>query len=210
MNNKVTKNGKLCISQCYPPGYRALHPITLKTETMDRPFCFIQPYFNTTIGDYVIADECDEQVGEILPQDNLVIPYLGFDHVDFLANCYNIHNFVNTFEWVNENQNLPEATIVRVINASWKAFGHLFLDKSVNILEPHQMPKNLIDYYAKETKTNFDKAQKILEDYISKYAVNIQKWSDISSHHYKIKNYFEEYVETGGLKRAVRKDRKNK
>lgn len=129
MNNKkysTSINNQKCLGPCYRAGQFILHPTLLTWVTdKDNPFCPTNKWEHE--GKEEIIDNCsyvsktDEDSGTLAA--NIISPYVTYKCDSFLKIYYDIHDHNSLFKWIEDNENEPTLTKLRILNCGWKTFG---------------------------------------------------------------------------------------
>ena len=178
----ISKNNRKCIGPCYEPNKYIIHPILLKYVTgEDEPFCPTNVYesldekgnkFNSNI------DVCFKPTSNILEDNNdILYPDITFDPKTFLMVYYNINDYNESLEWLDNNSNIPFNTKLRILECIWIAFFNeiYLIDKIIiDLYHKYFINKvrdiyinihNLIDIDIKENKIIIKKNKLELNDY---------------------------------------------
>jgi hypothetical protein len=120
-------SGKQCLGPCYKKNTKILHPTYLNVVTNKDNFCPTNRNETTINGKKVIVytDVCnDVNVKEIDKTNSydLLFPYVDFNPELFLNIFYNINNFGEVIEWINNNKYQPIDSKERVLNLGYDSF----------------------------------------------------------------------------------------
>lgn len=158
-----SKNGRKCLTKCNNKGNNFIHPVLLNNQiNYLEDVCAIYPIYIKNNGDIVSkeTEACnieDNYITKIPDENEMLLLQFHFNPVDFLNTIYDIYNFEDMIEFVENNKRMPEKTLIRIHNCGLKAFGKNGI-KSVKVYE----------FYYKhfDVKISFDKFVKNINDFI--------------------------------------------
>lgn len=123
-------NGYQCVGPCYKKNNKIVHPIYFNVVQNDKQdFCPTNEWiFKNNSGNLqrFYTDKCSINNNNIINYNDLLYPYTNFDELVFLDSFYNINNFGQTLEWIQNNKNLPINSKQRIFDLSLKAFRNKF------------------------------------------------------------------------------------
>jgi len=131
-HNKIypkSVNGYQCVGPCYKKNNKIIHPIyfnVVQNEKQD--FCPTNEWiFKHKSGNLqrFYTDKCNNN-NDIINNNDLLFPYTNFDELVFLDSFYDINNFGQTLEWIENNKNLSINSKQRIFDLSLKAFRNKF------------------------------------------------------------------------------------
>lgn len=159
-----SKNNMQCLSSCYFPGIKIIHPINMERVTnYDNPFCATDEWEHTDPQTdkkhEMITDVCfnpteSENVSGKDMDINILTPYIDFNYKHFLKIYYNIFSFEDGIDWISKNKNVCLTTKMRIINLILKAYG-----ENVELFD-----NRFVDFFIE-----FIKTRKIKEIYTEVY-----------------------------------------
>lgn len=122
--------GYQCVGPCYKKNTKIVHPIYFNIVQNDKQdFCptneWVFKYNSGNLQRFYI-DKCNITNNEKPNFNDLLYPYTNFDEMVFLDSFYNINNFGQTLEWIENNKNLPINSKQRIFDLSLKAFRNEF------------------------------------------------------------------------------------
>ena len=132
-------NNIQCVGPCYKKNTKVLHPIYLNVVTNNEANFFCPTIERTQITNgkkySVYVDECNEinynkKNVNVNSKFELLFPYIDFNPIIFLNLFYNINNFGDVMDWINNNKYLPLDNKERVFNLGLDAF-----IKNIEIIE---------------------------------------------------------------------------
>ena len=132
-NKKYSKSaqGYQCIGPCYKKNTKIIHPTYLNiiTNNKDDFFCPTNEWIykdNTGNLKRFYTDKCEN---ETVKQNNiidLIYPPTNFDELSFLDTFYNINNFGEALEWIENNKNSTINSKERIFDLALSAFRQTF------------------------------------------------------------------------------------
>jgi hypothetical protein len=132
-NKKYSKSlhGYQCVGPCYKKNNKIIHPIYFNVVQNTRDdFCPTNEWIyenNTGNIQRFYIDECNiNNNNKFQNFYDLLYPYTNFDELVFLDSFYNINDFNQTFEWIENNKNLSINTKQRIFDLSLKVFKNNF------------------------------------------------------------------------------------
>jgi len=104
-------NNNDCISKCYEPFEKKLHPLYLIPISSKKPFCLTnnKPY----------SKQCEKNNYQNTSDIDFYIPRIGFDEEYILKNVYNINNWNDVKTYIEKNYKSNKLTINRILTFSW-------------------------------------------------------------------------------------------
>ena len=149
-----SKNNIQCIGPCYKANTTISHPTRSQLQvTQSTPFCPIGPiqkYNQNMQHNISYTAECifPTESEDIQHKESNITSISEFTKHLFLSYYYEIMSFENAIEWLDNNENCPLKTKIRIINCA---------------LSTYEIINNLIDerfvtfyiVFLKETKLNF-------------------------------------------------------
>lgn len=143
MDYPKTKTGKICLTKCYPPNVLYIHPVTLESfGDNTKSTCAILPFYID--GVFYETDECYLSNINSKKDDkliNIINPDFKFGSKEFLYLVYNIEEYSQFINWLNNNNNQKITTKKRVINSFFD-----FNFKSIKLIDDILI-ENLIDIF---------------------------------------------------------------
>ncbi len=128
-NNKYPKSaqGYQCIGPCYKKNTKIIHPIYLNVITNDKNdfFCPTNEWIYRDSADNLqkfYTDKCDNKTLQINNVNDLLYPHTNFDELSFLDTFYNINNFSEALEWIEDNKTVPINSKQRIFDLALEAF----------------------------------------------------------------------------------------
>jgi hypothetical protein len=161
INKKYPKStsGKQCVGPCYKKNTKIIHPMYLSiiTDTHNDAFCPVAEWTKTDKDSGKIqrfhVDKCNEythkeNTSEYATSYDLLYPYVDFNEEIFLQLFYNINNFSEAIQWIEDNKHTPIDSRQRIFDLSIDAFGHSF-----DIIETSDT--RIVDFLLNIIKTKF-------------------------------------------------------
>ena len=177
INKKYPKStsGKQCVGPCYKKNTKIIHPMYLSiiTDTHNDAFCPVAEWTKTDKDSGKIqrfhVDKCNEythkeSTSEHATSYDLLYPYVDFNEEIFLQLFYNINNFSEAIQWIEDNKHSPIDSRKRILDLSIDAFGHSF-----DIMETSDT--RIVDFILNIIKTK----------YLNKIIVSLVKYVNINS-----------------------------
>lgn len=130
-NKKFQKSlhGYQCVGPCYKKNTKIFHPIHLNViERNDNDFCPTNEWIHKdSFGNLkrYHTDQCDINVNKNKNID-ILHPYTNFDELAFLDTFYDINNFSEMLDWMDNNKTLSIHTRQRIFDLSIQAFSSSF------------------------------------------------------------------------------------
>ena len=160
---------KKCLSKCYKKNTFGVHPL-LSDEEFKKSFDFC-------FTDMLKADEikkCDIEK----TYKNTHLNILLFNERYILNNIYNIHEWHDIIDFINNTKYENIKTLNRILDYSWILFENKWYNEILNIIEIYKnyfliKKKNISDQ-----KIN-DFIFKLKKDYLSKANNDIKKFHDL-------------------------------
>ena len=122
-------HGYQCVGPCYKKNNKIVHPIYFNVVQNDKQdFCPTNEWiFKNNSGNLqrFYTDICNIN-NNVTNYNDLLYPYTNFDELVFLDSFYNINDFGQTLEWIENNKNLPINSKQRIFDLSLKAFKNNF------------------------------------------------------------------------------------
>ena len=121
-NYPTTVNGRRCLTPCYPPGHKSVHPVTGDVITdLNDPWCATDKHLNEN-NVVTTVDDCKQVTkGWESVHIDVVVPKVVFRPKQFLL-YYDITNFDQALDFTREN-NVSIRTKLRVMEAGWLGYG---------------------------------------------------------------------------------------
>ena len=206
-----SKQGYQCISPCYFPGNKIIHPMTMEFVHYDHdPFCL------TNLSTYWIknkekvhADVCSQPTATSKETGiDMMIPGIELTDEGFLKKYYGINSFDDVFLWINANKTEPTLTKMRLVNCGWVAYGKTTGDVIYDyIIETYQWIIGIIwidglcehfsKYISKKLKKIFTKEitepsliRSFLLKYRQRYSSEFEKMGDVNDHILRAFTYY--------------------
>ena len=101
-----------CISKCFQPKTKVLHPLYLKLITSNKPFCLVNN------NNYY--EECDKS--QITSNIDYFVPSMNMNEKLILKNIYEINSWEDVYKYQNKNKKDHKFTIRRILQFSWISF----------------------------------------------------------------------------------------
>ena len=128
----LSKGGRKCIGPCFGAGRFIIHPQSLDYVSSRVPFCPVADYEYTDPKTGKIElrriDECyfpteEQDTSQREIEMNILVPTIDFNCDQFLKIYYNIYSFENALKWIDDNNQTPINTRLRIINCAWQIYG---------------------------------------------------------------------------------------
>ena len=155
-----SRSGYQCVGPCYPGNTIVLHPSTLQYVDVydqghgpDKMVCPIVPTWDEKYKITRLVDQCKDEDVANLDWENVgiesFIPQMHFNPENFLRLFYKINTMGEAIEWVQNNRNLPDATILRIIECAIFTFGQEHMNTAMDWLYTQFQNVWLPDAYQK-------------------------------------------------------------
>lgn len=138
-------HGNQCIGPCYEGKTLITHPVSLNTVTNKDNFCPIN--ISASGNRKEETDICLQPTQNININNkeleiNMLNPYIDFNARQFISIYYDIHNFEDSMNWLEENKYLPLETKIRVVKNALFIFSstiemvdHRFIDFFITLIK---------------------------------------------------------------------------
>lgn len=212
----LSKTGKTCLTNCYPPSSVYLHPYLLRSVGKEMTYtCAVEPIINLDKPLYL--EECDKSNPIIVNELEYIMKGFSFDPRRFLRDIYGIDNFDAAIKWAKENSTLSRKTIERVHNNTWRSlvtrdteltdevvdyYYRYFIDNYLTWFSSEILSENSIKLNTDHKYDSFDELvekklltpalfRKAIQNYVASY---IDKWDIIESHMDHMRKHILHYI----------------
>ena len=197
-----SKYGFQCLTNCYKPGTKILHPITYEyVSNISNPFCAVSEWtyvdennkknsYLTDICYHTPINNTDISNSEL--EMNMLIPQVDFNIEHFLKIFYNIFSFEDGITWIDKYNFKPFNTKLRIFNMCIITFGY-----KLDIID-----NRVVDIFIEIIK----------KKYINKIIINLDKYIDNKSNNkeqYILTNFINDDILFKFLSRYIKHNKNN-